>query len=115
LRVRPAPTAGATIALDGRLRGASVIVVAAAEAVTEWETPSLPSLDDLPAELQQLIDDATGEIKQSLPALDGAVAIANADAKVIVGGSARIESAGDIALEAHAARSATAEDRKSVV
>lgn len=105
---RPSRSAVADIAIDGVLRGSEVTIVAAAEAVTEWRTP-LDSLEDLAPELRQLMQDATDEIRQSLPALDGAVAIANADARVVLGASARIESGGDVTLEAHAHRSATAE------
>src|SRR5690606_28495577 len=87
---RPSRSATATIEADGVLRGGEVVVVAAAEAVTEWRTPldTLEDVADLSPDLQQLMQDAKAEIQQGLPALDGAVAIANADATVRIGSSA---------------------------
>lgn len=108
---RPSRSATATVEVDGVLRGNEVVVVAAAEAVTEWRTPldTLEDVADLSPDLQQLMQDAKAEIQQGLPALDGAVAIANADATVRIGPSARIESDSDVTLEARAHRSATAQ------
>ncbi len=106
---KPSRTATAEVTIGGTLRGGDVTIVAAAEAVTEWQTPELESIEDLSPDLYQELSDARDSLQQELPALDGAVAIANADARVTIQDGAVIESGGDVTLEAHAHRSATAE------
>ncbi|MCH8499165.1 MAG: leukotoxin LktA family filamentous adhesin [Marinobacter sp.] len=106
---KPTRKASADITIEGQLAGANVTLVAVADAAAEWVTPNFDDLENLAPGLKDEWQESWDEFNQSLPSLDGAVAVAEANARVIIADTAEIDSAGDVTLEAHASRSATAE------